>query len=597
MASANPTVSGRDIITRFLPFLWKDKSFKLRLGIVLALALIPVTIVFNLGLPILFREIINELSDRIKTTESVVLTLIFAYGFFWTFGVIAEKLREMVFFRPIGRAITEYSITVFKHIHTLSLRFHLGRQTGKITTAIEHAQLAIAMVITNILFRIGPTIIELLLAFTIIGYLYGLFYAGLLIGTLITYFSWTLLTTNLLLKRQREWAKVNGLSSARFVDGLFNIETVNYFNRHDYEIETARKLHKVLDSTIIKLMLTTSFVGIVHTGIIGVGLILITYFAGMDVLHHKFRLGDFILINGYVLQFLSPLYELGHRVQETRHFLTEIEPSAELLMEEKRDEKNRLPALRIDKAEISFEKVCFSYLPERQILIDLTFKVAAGSTVAIVGPSGCGKSTIARLILRLFEINSGCIKIDNQNIQTVDPQSIRQVTGVVPQDIALFNNTLRYNLCYGTFDANDQEIDEIVRVTHLDILVKKLPLGLNTPVGERGLKLSGGERQRIALARALLKRPAILIFDEATSSLDVKTEQAIQKNIKSTSKNITTLMIAHRLSTVVDADLILVLNQGNISEQGTHKQLLKQHGLYAALWHKQRFQEAGEQLL
>jgi ABC-type transport system involved in Fe-S cluster assembly fused permease/ATPase subunit len=449
MESSNTqnTVSAFEIITRFIPFLWKNKSFKIRCEIVIALALIPFTIALNLGLPVIFKEIINKLNDKFSTTESVILLLIFAYSFLWTIETLAVKLREMVFFRPIGRAVTDYSITVYKHLLALSLKFHLGRQTGKITTAIESSQLAVGMVITNVLFRIAPAIIELLLAFVIIGYLYGLFYAGLLVGTFIIYVAWGMLSQGIELRIMRKWAAQDGMTTARFVDGLLNIETVKYFNRHDYEIETARNLNVLLGNLAIKNTYNFVWIQIVYACIIAVCLGFSTYYSAVDVFNHKLILGDFILINSYVILFFSPLYAVSGHIYNTRYNLAQIEPAAQLLMEEQGLEKQLdLPKLVVTKAEVSFEKVSFSYLIEIPILKDLTFKMPSGGTVAIVGPSGCGKSTVARLLLRLFELKSGSIIIDGQNIQNCDPRSVRQAIGCIPQDIVLFNNTLRYNI-------------------------------------------------------------------------------------------------------------------------------------------------------
>ncbi len=591
----NRSLSSKDIILKFLPFLWQDKSFKIRVAIFIALALIPITVLLNIGLPILFRDIINKLSGQIKSSEQIVLVLIFSYGFFWTLNAIAEKLREMFFFKPILQAVTDYSLTVFKHLHALGLRFHLGRQTGKVTTAIEYSQLAITMVITNILFRIIPRILEVILAFLVIWYLYGSFYAAIMLGTIAVYICWSLFTSPIIMDRQREWMKVNDFAAARFVDGLLNFETTTYFNRHEYEMNTIKKLHVILDRTIIKLLSTTLLVQIVQSLIVGVGLILITYYAGKGVLAHTMRLGDFVLINGYLLQFLGPLYEVGMHIQRTKTALVDVEPSTELLMEhaETRD-LQKLPPLILKKSkapEISFENVFFSYQENVPALENLNFIIEPGSTAAIVGPSGSGKSTILRLILRFFDPTSGCIKIQHQNIQDLNPDSIRKIIGVVPQDIALFNDTLEYNLRYGNFKVTQNELEQILAITKLDTMVKQIPQGLDTLVGERGLKLSGGERQRIALARALLRHPAILIFDEATSSLDVMTEKAIQDNIAQSGSNTTSIMIAHRLSTIVNSDKILVLNQGRVVEQGRHHELLQHKGLYAALWYKQRVQE------
>jgi len=587
--NTNTVVSGTKILIKFLPFLWKNKSLGIRLGVVVALLLIPVTIAINLCIPIIFKDIINSLNDKFNTTESVVLLLICSYGLLWTLSAMADKVREMVFFWPICRAITDYSLTVFKHIQDLSLKFHLGRQTGKITTAIDSSQLAIAMVITNILFRMLPILLEIILAFVIIGYLYGMFYASILIATVITYLIWGAITQPIELKISRRFTEIEGQGTARIVDNLLNIETVKYFNNHEPELKIAQRFHMLLTTLAIRNTVIYNTIRIVYAAIVATGLGLMSYYAAIDVIQHKFKLGDFILINSYVILFLVPLYDLTGLMINTKFNLARIEPSAELLNEKREIEHYIvLPKLEISQAELSFENVNFSYLPEISILKNLSFKVPSGSTVAIVGPSGCGKSTIARLILRLFDADSGHIKIDNQDIQQCDPNSIRAVIGCVPQDIALFNNTLRYNICYGTFTCSDQEVTEMTRITQLQSFIQQLPLGLDTQVGERGLKLSGGERQRIALARALLKRPSIIVLDEATSSLDMNTEQAIHDNIAQAAKEITTVIIAHRLSTIVDADQIIVLDNGQVAEQGTHNQLLEKEGLYAQLWRQQR---------
>jgi len=591
----NSKISGLDLVVRFVPFLWRNQTFKLRLMVVGALLLIPLTIIMQLGLPIILKEIINQLNVKFNSSERVVLLLIFAYGFFWTLSTITDKLREMVFFRPICHAITDYSMTVFEHLHTLSLKFHLGRQTGKITTAIDSSQLAIAMVITNIFFRIAPLIIEVLLMFAIVGYLYGIFYTSLLIATVIVFILWGVVAFNLEAKVQRAWNEVDGRTTARFVDSLLNIETVKYFNRRNYEIEVSRQLNQILAGLAIKSQKTFTFVQMVYALIVAVGLGLTTYFSARAVLNQNFMLGDFILINSYIMLFLSPLYQLTGYINNTKFNLTRMEPAAELLMEEQSvEQKSILPEFIINKGEICFENVNFAYFPEVPILKNVSFTVPSGHTVAIVGPSGCGKSTIARLLLRLFEPTSGRILIDNQDIKHCDCNSVRNCIACVPQDIVLFNNTLRYNLCYGAFKASDEDLAEIIKLTQLDDFMHSLPQGLNTLVGERGLKLSGGERQRIALARALLKCAPILVLDEATSSLDVKTERNIQDGLLSAVNKTTKLIIAHRLSTIISADKILVIDKCCVVESGTHLELLHENGLYAQLWQQQRIKEHGQ---
>lgn len=586
-----PKTSTREVILNFLPFLWQQKSLKLRIAVVIAFLLIPFTIALNLVLPIIFKEIIDAIRYKLNTSESILLTLILCYSILWTVANSASKLREMVFFRPVCHAITAYSMAVFNHLHNLNLNFHLGRATGKVTTAINSAQLALAMVITNVLFRILPTISEIVIALIIICYLCGSYYALILTCTLLVLIICGFKLNKIIDDMGNRWSQIDGQNTSRFVDSMLNIETVKYFNRTAYEISEATKANVTIRNMAIEYMVTTRSIQIAFTCILGIGFGLAAYHAANSVMQQQMSLGDFTLITSYVLLFFAPMYELITLTSDTVYHTGKI-AIAQSLLDDKQDlePSTNAPNLQITDGEISFEKVAFSYLENSLILQDLTFTIPSGSTFAIVGPSGCGKSTIARLLLRFFDPTTGCIKIDQQIVEECNPQSVRQALACVPQDIALFNNTLRFNICYGSFDCNDADIEEILRVTELNNFVHKLPDGLNTQVGERGLKLSGGERQRVALARALLRRTKILILDEATSSLDVNTERAINHNLAVVSKRITTLIIAHRLSTIVDADQIIVLNNGAVAERGTHHELLKVNGLYAALWNQQREQ-------
>jgi ABC-type transport system involved in Fe-S cluster assembly fused permease/ATPase subunit len=534
MESSNTqtTVSGYQIVSRFIPFLWKDKSLKLRLEVIFALLLIPFTIALNLILPIIFKQIINNINDKLATTELIIMTLIFSYSILWTVETCATKFREMVFFRPICHAITDYSITVFKHLHTLNLRFHLGRETGKITTAIDDAQRAIAMVITNVLFRIVPLVAGVAMAFIILGYLYGKYYVTILSITLLIFIVCGYFANNVIDKLGQTWSKLEGYATGKFIDSLLNIETVKYFNRTSYEIASATKWHRKIGNEAIRALTIMRSLQIMLTCLIAIGLFFTSYRAADSVLQHKLLLGDFVLISSYVILFFGPMYDLMMLISDTIYMTTRIAPAASLLAETKELEPSAgLPDLQLQAGKIIFDNVCFGYSPEMPLLKNLTFTIPAGSTFAIVGPSGCGKSTITRLLLRLFDPSIGTIKIDDQIIEQCNPYSVRQAISCVPQDIALFNNTLRFNICYGSFDCTNEDINEILKTTELEDFIQRLPDGLETLVGERGLKLSGGERQRVALARALLTRSKILVMDEATSSLDVNTEREINTNM------------------------------------------------------------------
>lgn len=581
-------LSTLEIVSAFFPFVWSTKTFSIKCRLVFSLLLVVVTIALNLGVPIIFKHAVNILSDPTNLKENIVLLVIASYGLFWTFGRYSEKIRQMLLYKPLARTMTEYSLHVFRHLHSLSLKFHLQRETGAVTSSIHRAQLAIAMVVNNVMLNIIPDVIEVLLAFFILWYLYSLSYGLLVLSVLAMFLLITILTSNYAAKYQQAFNKIDMNVSARIVDSLLNVDTVKLFNNQAFEIKQADKLLSSSSDALVKMFLVKNIAFVVQTVIVSAGLIIITHKAGQDVLANKLQVGDFILINAYLIQFLFPLSHFGELLHNTREFLSKIEASAKLLKHQCHiHEIENAPDIRIQTADINFDKVSFSYDDSRKILNNLSFTIPENKSLAIVGPSGSGKSTIARLLLRFFDVTSGSISIGNQDISRVTKSSLRRCIGVVPQDIVLFNNTLRYNLIYGTFDATEDDIQRAIKMAHLESLIHKLPQKLDTAVGERGLKLSGGERQRIGIARALIKNPKILLFDEATSSLDTVTEKEIQSNIEELSKNITTIIIAHRLSTIVHADNIIVLKNGNIVESGKHKQLLDNGGLYYTLWNSQ----------
>ena len=568
------------------PFLWKGKSTKHKWSIILTLFVVCLTIFFNLSAPLIFKKIIHALDNDSEKNHVYTVMLFITYGILWTSGRFFEKTREMIFFKPVSTAITDYCLTVFKHIHALSLHFHLGRETGKIAGAIQNSQLAIAMILTNIFFRILPVFIEALLAFFILWHVVGLQIGLIVIVILISYLIINYFIMDVFKKADKIYEDLNIIVDKRVVDSLLNIENIKYLGAQAFEAEQVNLLLRKREDAIIKVFWSGTFTTVIQALLLGTGLTIISYIMAQNILNEKLEISDFVLVNGYLLLLLNPLESITGFIRNTLSHSAQLEHSILLLRESHiiQDISNA-PEIKINKASIQFKDVCFSYNHENHaVLKDFNLFIPGGKTTAIVGSSGSGKSTLSRLILRFYDINSGLITIDNQDIQKVTKKSLRKHIAVVPQDIVLLNKSLKYNITYGNLNASNAEINQVIHSVHLDSLISQLPDGLETLVGERGVKLSGGEKQRIAIARALLKKPKILIFDEATSSLDTNTEKTVQQNIEEVTKNITTILIAHRLSTVVHSDNIVVMNKGIIAEQGTHQALLDQGGLYAQLW-------------
>ncbi|MBT6207320.1 MAG: ABC transporter ATP-binding protein/permease [Francisellaceae bacterium] len=577
------------IISKFIPLIWPKGNYKIKFHVIMAIILVMVTIGLNISVPLIFREIITNLSVKSFDTERTIISLIICYGLLWSFSQFTQKFREMVLFGPINNVITRYSLKVFNHLHLLNLHFHLDKETGKITSAINKAQLAIAMAISNILFRMLPVIIEIVLSFGILWYLYDISYGLILLGVLALFFFYNLHITKLFVGIQQKASDADISANSRIVDSILNSETVKYYNTQKTEYKKAEKLLLLSSKANIKSFGTIVTLVAIQTLIIGSGLAILSYKAGAEILVGTMKVGDFVLINGYLLQLFHPLQNLSDVSRDTFEQLSKIEYSARLLENSNIIHNTKgAPDIKVNHAHIVFNKVDFSYAQNLKIIKEVSFDITPGTMTAIVGPSGSGKSTISKLLLRYCDINKGSIKIDGQDIKEVTQESVRQVIGVVPQDVILFNNTLRFNLTYGNFDATDDEINNVIHLVHLDKFVSQLDGGLESQVGEGGLKISGGERQRVGIARALLKNPKILLFDEATSSLDTKIEKSIQENIQEVAKGTTSIIIAHRLSTITHANKIIVMNDGEIIQSGSHKDLINQDGLYATLWDTQK---------
>jgi ATP-binding cassette subfamily B protein len=568
------------------PYLWpKDRAIRLRL--IASILLLLTTIVLNIGVPLILRQVIDVISSP-SSIKSLGVVLMLAYGFAWTFSRAMNQLCMLPLNRVIERGMRLLCLSVFNHLMRLSLRYHSSRKTGEILSVIDRAQFAFWPLFCGLFFLILPTLIEMIIAASILTYLYGFAYGMTLLFILGTYMIFSVYGS--------QWsAQIQGLANEKsskvssvLVDSLLNYEVVRSFGTREYEYKRCDAFLAEREDAATKQHNSAQWVHLGQGVVMGVGLIILTVLSGSGVIAGTLKISDFVLINMYLLQFMSPLGNFGYVLRDINEGLTNFVEVGKILEEEPevQDADDAVPLI-LKTGMITFEHVSFSYDTRRAILQDVCFDIPAKKTIAIVGASGTGKSTIAKLLFRYYDLSEGRILIDGQDICHVTQTSLQSAIGMVPQHTTLFNDTLYYNIAYGRLDASEHDIQQAIKQAHLDEFIALLPDGLNTMVGEQGLKLSGGERQRVAIARVLLKKPAIFVFDEATSSLDTKTEQLIQTNIEEISRGSTTLIIAHRLSTVVHADEIIVLDHGVIAEQGTHEALLRQSGLYAQLWSKQ----------
>ncbi|MBX7058347.1 MAG: ABC transporter ATP-binding protein/permease [Leptospirales bacterium] len=501
----------------------------------------------------------------------------------------AGELRDFLFARNTQHAQRKLALRVFEHLHRLSLQFHLSRQTGGLSRVIERGVKGVHFVLSFLTFSIAPTILEIIVVAVVLGRLFGWQYAAIVCGAITLYVVYTLLITEWRTIHRRRMNESDNRAHARAIDSLLNFETVKYFGAEQREYQRFDESLASYEQSYLRSQTSLSLLNVGQALIIAGGLASLMILAAQGVQRGERTLGDFVMVNAYLIQLYMPLNFLGFVYRELKQGLVDMDKMIELLaIQPEVQDVVGAPPLSPAGGRIEFDQVSFSYGPEREILRGLNFCAEPGQTVAIVGPSGAGKSTIARLIFRFYDVSEGAIRLDGQDIREVAQHSLRAALGVVPQDCVLFNDSIGYNIGYGRDGATRREIEEAARMASIDAFIQSLPQGYDTPVGERGLKLSGGEKQRVAIARTMLKGPEILIFDEATSALDSHTEKDIQAALREVSRNRTTLVIAHRLSTVVDADQILVLKQGQIVERGRHQQLLQLDGEYAAMWNKQR---------
>ncbi|PJC04769.1 MAG: metal ABC transporter permease, partial [Gallionellaceae bacterium CG_4_9_14_0_8_um_filter_60_335] len=548
----------------------------------------------NVGVPLLLKEIVDAMSLP-QAMLAVPVMLIFAYGLLRLLSSAFGELRDALFAKVTQRAIRRVALQVFEHLHNLSLRFHLDRQTGGVSRDIERGTRGISFLLTFMLFNILPTLLEIFLVAAILFVKYDPWFAIITFVTLAAYIAFTLVVTEWRMVFRRTMNDMDSKANTRAIDSLLNYETVKYFGNEHYEVARYDEQMRQWEVSAVRNQTSLATLNAGQSVIIAIGVTLLMLLAADEVARGKMTVGDLVLVNVFMLQLYMPLHFLGFVYREIKNALADMERMFRILNQNREvQDLPDAPALQVKQASVRFANVSFSYDPTRQILHDVSFEIPAGHTLAVVGASGAGKSTLSRLLFRFYDVDDGAILIDGQDIRQVTQQSLRAAIGIVPQDTVLFNDTIYYNIAYGRPEATREDILRAAQSAHLHHFIASLPLGYDTMVGERGLKLSGGEKQRVAIARALLKNPALLIFDEATSALDSKSERAIQDELRGIASERTTLVIAHRLSTVVDAEQILVMEQGRIVERGTHRELLRQGGAYAQMWALQQQQAQGE---
>ena len=613
-AAAAPERSDWATLKRLFPYLW---DYKWR--VLAALAFMVGAKLANVGVPLLLKNLVDTMNIKPGDARAMLvvpMALLLAYGLLRLSTTLFTELRELVFAKATEGAARRISLEVFRHLHALSLRFHLERQTGGMTRDIERGTRGVHSLISYSLYSIIPTLIEVTLVLTLLAVKFDVWFAGITGVALVFYIFFTVTVTNWRTQFRKTMNELDSSAHSRAIDSLLNYETVKYFNNEEFEAKRYDENLVRYRKAAIKSQNTLSLLNTGQQVIIAVGLVGMLWRATQGVVDGRMTLGDLVMVNAFMIQLYIPLGFLGVIYREIKQSLTDLDKMFTLMEREREiaDEPGAkdltfsslpfLPALRplspsgskgdglhesasvspfIDST-VRFENVSFAYEPARPILHNLSFEIPSGKTVAVVGSSGAGKSTLARLLYRFYDVQQGRITIAGQDIKKVTQASVRQAIGIVPQDTVLFNDTIEYNIAYGKPGASHAEVEEAARAARIHGFIASTPLGYSTMVGERGLKLSGGEKQRVAIARTLLKDPPVVIFDEATSALDSANERAIQAELKTAAQNKTTLVIAHRLSTVVDAHEILVMDHGRIVERGTHQVLLAEHGKYAEMW-------------